>query len=123
MITYESRLAAALRSLGAEDHVIVGARSSIRDYPADDDLLTTEFGEPEDYARALMPGAQPDRKIGLMITGCVLSMLTWFAVRLLRDAGWEPIASWWPLPLLLPLLLLGAGIAAQFWRYLRGGVA
>lgn len=119
MIDYQGRLVAALKARGANDAVVRDARASIAEFQLDEDGLVNEFGEPEDYARALMPGAEPKARYAFVAVGLVLTVVAWLGLRAAQDAGWEPVASLGPFALLLALVFVVLGIVAEFVRYLR----
>lgn len=119
MIDYHARLVAALRARGADDAVVRDAQASLAEFQLDDAGLVQEFGEPEDYARALVPGSEPQARYAFVVAGLILAVVAWIALRAAQDAGWEPLASMGSFAPLLALIFVVLGIAAEFVRYLR----
>lgn len=121
MLQYENRLVAELRSRNASEQVVADARASLKDFPLDHAVLVSEFGEPEDYARSLTPGSTPKKRYAFAVAGMILTIIAWMALKLARDRGWEPVASWGPLAPLLSLIFMPLGIMAEGLRHQRLG--
>ena len=121
MVNYETRLVAELRARNADEHVIADARASLKDFPASEAALLSEFGEPEQYAQALTPGSNPKRGYALALVGLFLTLIAWAALKWAGETDWEPIASWGPLAPLLSLVFIPLGVIAEGWRHQRRG--
>ncbi|MFC0421552.1 hypothetical protein ACT3UD_17435 [Glutamicibacter sp. 287] len=121
MLDYETRLKAALRSLGASPEVVQDALLSLQSYGSKEDQLVEEFGEPEEYANALMPDAKVRSKAGFIISGVVLAVLIWLVLRLAKEAEWMAFEPYWNFSLLFSLGAVVLGIGIEFIRYLRSG--
>lgn len=121
MLEYENRLIAELRIRGADEQVVADARASLQDFPADEAVLVSEFGEPESYARSLTPGKASKGRYGFAVAGAALCLATWVLLKLAREANWEPIASWGPLVPLVSLIFLPLGVFAEGLRRQRLG--
>lgn len=121
MLDYGTRLKAALRSYGASEEIIQGAILDLKAHGTDYDQLVEEFGEPEEYAEALMPNAKARSRSGFILAGAVLAVLIWLVLRLAKEREWMTFEPYWNFSLLLSLGALILGIGAEFLRYLRSG--
>lgn len=93
MLEYENRLVAELRYRRTDERTIEDARASIKDFPADQAVLVSEFGEPEAYARALTPDSKTRGGYGFALAGIALAVATWITLKLAFDADWAPLVA------------------------------
>jgi hypothetical protein len=113
-MTYERRLALALRSRGAADDLISDVLREVESLRLRDDALERELGEPEDYARTLVPETSGPHMGPILLAGLVSAAL-WIAAVLLGGLwGWEAREDLGPLLLAPAVLLLVGGILGQF---------
>lgn len=119
MLDYQTRLVAALRSLGADEELIRGAVADIAEFDEDD--LVAEFGEPEVYADQLLPNQRGKGQYGLILSGIVLAVVIWIGSGVLAAAGVGFAEGIGGYSSIIALAVMFVGVLAEFFRYLRRG--
>ncbi|QCU77189.1 hypothetical protein E7744_02370 [Citricoccus sp. SGAir0253] len=121
MFDYTDRLSAALRARGADEALVRSAVRAVE--PLEERDRVSAFGDPEDYAARLAPEPRRRPRVGLILLGLVLAVVLAIGLPVMAAAGVPATAALAPLSPVLALLALGAGVLAEFLRYLAAGRA
>ncbi len=120
MITYRTRLKAALRSRGASEDTVAGVLSELPE-TEDEAVLIDSFGEPEDYADAVTPDGKDHQFYAFIVAGTVLAVVLFFGVYVAAADGSDLALTLRPFVGLISLGIMGLGVLIDFLRYVTRG--